>query len=49
MLAWKVTACNDPLDHKIALRYITCFRNEKKNVKILGIIQNDLKTARALL
>jgi len=49
MLARKVTVYNDPLDHEIALRYITCFRNEKKKVKILGIIQNDLKTTRVLL
>lgn len=43
MLARKVTAYNDPLDHEIALRYITCFRNER-TAEILGIIRNDLKT-----
>lgn len=45
MLARKVTTYNDPLDHEIALRYITCFRNERN----AGIIRNDLKTARTPL
>lgn len=47
MLAWKVTAYNDPLDRGVALRYITCSFTTKETARYF-IVRNDLKTAQAL-